>query len=391
MSVTYVLLLSFLGFAIHSQAQTCSPPVAGEHMTLKDNFSGLQTFQNGDKVSFGCDLGYTPGAGSTSITCTAGSWSPLTLKCQKRNCGPADEVANGDIDYSDGTEFGNKIVVTCKTGYTLVGKNTIFCGAQGWLDRMPECEVVVCLRPQPVKDAIFAPIRETYEYGDVVQYTCHKDFTLSGSRSSSCSEDGTFKPASPTCVTVQCKDPDIKNANWAGGSRPPHKYMSTVSFDCITGYTMKGARTQTCGLDSQWSPGLPTCQLVQCQEPKIQNADRVEGSQPPYQYKSTVTFKCISGYTLTGSRTQTCETGGQWSPGLPTCRLHTDSTDAPPGNDGNAKAIGLGVGLTILIGIILTVCGCYFCGVPAIIKDKRRSRRSSPDTVVPKEEAVALA
>ncbi|XP_068453740.1 membrane cofactor protein-like isoform X9 [Clinocottus analis] len=331
MSVTYVLLLSFLGFAIHSQAQTCSPPVAGEHMTLKDNFSGLQTFQNGDKVSFGCDLGYTPGAGSTSITCTAGSWSPLTLKCQKRNCGPADEVANGDIDYSDGTEFGNKIVVTCKTGYTLVGKNTIFCGAQGWLDRMPECEVVVCLRPQPVKDAIFAPIRETYEYGDVVQYTCHKDFTLSGSRSSSCSEDGTFKPASPTCVTVQCKDPDIKNANWAGGSRPPHKYMSTVSFDCITGYTMKGARTQTCGLDSQWSPGLPTCQL------------------------------------------------------------HTDSTDAPPGNDGNAKAIGLGVGLTILIGIILTVCGCYFCGVPAIIKDKRRSRRSSPDTVVPKEEAVALA
>lgn len=50
-------------------------------MDLKDTDITLQTFEDGIKVSFVCNVGYTTAGGSGVITCSAGSWSALTLKC----------------------------------------------------------------------------------------------------------------------------------------------------------------------------------------------------------------------------------------------------------------------------------------------------------------------
>lgn len=40
------------------------------------------TFPDGTKVKFVCDIGYRRAGGTGTITCTAGTWSPLTLTCQ---------------------------------------------------------------------------------------------------------------------------------------------------------------------------------------------------------------------------------------------------------------------------------------------------------------------
>uniref|UniRef100_A0A8C9XT43 Sushi domain-containing protein n=1 Tax=Sander lucioperca TaxID=283035 RepID=A0A8C9XT43_SANLU len=242
--------------------QDCSKSVGGDNMGLKGDYVLLQTFPEGKQITFICSVGYVTAGGSPSITCTAGNWTTLMLKCERYNCGSAGEVENGNIDYPEGTEFGNKLVVTCNTGYNMVPNNVqLFCGAQGWLGRLPICEVVTCDPPPLVVNGVFSPLKESYNYGEVVQYKCQKDYTLSGSSSISCSEHGTFGPA-PTCVRklVQCEDPKIDNAHQVDGSRPPHGYMSTVTYECISGYVMKGGRTLTCGIDGQWSPALPTCQ-----------------------------------------------------------------------------------------------------------------------------------
>lgn len=231
-------------------------------MSLKGNNSLSTSFPDGSKVSFDCTVGYVSAGGSPTITCSAGSWSTVRLKCQRRNCGSAGEVANGQIEYLEGTEFGDKLVVTCNVGHVLVGKGEMFCGAQGWMGRLPHCEVATCKSPPTVVNGTFEPNKESYIYGEVVRYSCRKDDTLSGSASLACSEDGIFTPAPPTCVMVQCKDPVIKNAEWVEGSRPPHRYMSTVTYQCRSGYTMIGERTQTCGIDGKWLPGLPECQQI---------------------------------------------------------------------------------------------------------------------------------
>lgn len=60
-------------------------------------------------------------------------------------------------------------------------------------------------------------------------------------------------------VGVECPEPDIKNAKWKDGSRPPYKYNNFVTYECERGFTLQGKATITCGINSQWSPGLPQC------------------------------------------------------------------------------------------------------------------------------------
>ncbi|XP_054465447.1 C4b-binding protein alpha chain-like isoform X2 [Anoplopoma fimbria] len=347
MVVTFFLLLSSLGLAI--QAQNCPVPVGGPHMTLKGEDILLQTFPDGTQVSFACDVGYVSAGGSPIITCTAGSWSTVRLTCEKSNCGPAGEVLNGNVDYPEGTEFGAQLVVTCNPGHKLVGSSKILCGAQGWMDRLPECEVVTCDKPVPVVAGSFSPSKEVYEYREVIQYTCEKDYTLNGSKSASCSENGMFKPAPPKCIKVQCEDPTIAFSEFVQGSRPPHGYLATVTYRCISGYTMDGKASLTCGIDGRWLPGLPTCLRI------------------PTTTKSTTTKSTTTKSTTTKSTTTSSST---------TKETIVNPGTTPPGNTGNGRAIGLGVGLSVLIVSVLTICGCYFCGVPAMIKEKRRKRHN---------------
>ena len=65
-------------------------------------------------------------------------------------------------------------------------------------------------------------------------------------------------------AVVNCKDPVVQSGNWVSGSRPPHKHLASVTFECNTGYYMVGQRTQTCDISSEWSPGLPTCKCKLC-------------------------------------------------------------------------------------------------------------------------------
>ena len=60
---------------------------------------------------------------------------------------------------------------------------------------------MTCDEAPQVKDATFTPYKDTYNYGEVVQYSCQSGLTLNGSASIECSDDGTFKPDPPTCIS----------------------------------------------------------------------------------------------------------------------------------------------------------------------------------------------
>ena len=60
--------------------------------------------------------------------------------------------------------------------------------------------VVTCAPPTKVDNGSFSPDKESYNYGEVVEYSCQTGFKVSEPKSISCSDDGTFKPATPTCT-----------------------------------------------------------------------------------------------------------------------------------------------------------------------------------------------
>ena len=58
---------------------------------------------------------------------------------------------------------------------------------------------------------------------------------------------------------VTCPDPVVENAYFIERSMPPFKYRSYVTFECLHGYKMDGSKSLTCQIDSVWSKSFPTC------------------------------------------------------------------------------------------------------------------------------------
>ncbi|KAM4570642.1 C4b-binding protein alpha chain-like [Fundulus diaphanus] len=300
--------------------QQCSKPSGGPNMDLKPAYILNTTFEDGATVAFSCSPGYTPAGGSTRITCTAGQWSAVLLRCERKTCGALTEVTNGEVIYTDGNEFGDTARVQCKAGYFPVGGSPVLrCDVEGWTGRLQTCEVLQCVTPGRIVNGAFSPEKDSYEYREVVRYSCNKDLVLNGSRELTCSEDGNFSPAPPTCVWVECKDPVIENGQYESGSRPPHRHQAVVTYSCKTGYKMEGPSTVTCNLTSQWFPSLPKCNMVKCATP----GGIVNGTFSPvkdsYDYRDVVQYSCSKDLVLKGSRELTCSEDGNFSPAPPTC------------------------------------------------------------------------
>ncbi|XP_045062980.1 complement receptor type 1 isoform X5 [Coregonus clupeaformis] len=290
------------------RAQSCTKPIGGPNMVLSDALITHETFVDRAKVTFDCAIGYVRAGGSRSVTCTAGVWSEVKLICERKSCGSPGEVMNGDFDLSEGILFGDKVVATCNTGYMLVGSGVRNCMDGGWDGRVPLCEVVKCGKPPTIfNGGPVVPPEETYNYGSVVQYGCEKDYTLVGTKSITCLENGEFQPAPPECKMVSCPPPVIENA-----------VLSFVTYKCNAGYEMEGQASLTCEIEG-WSAPFPTCKVVSCPPPVVENAVRIEG-RPPYTYKSFVTYKCNAGYEMEGQASLTCEIEG-WSAPFPTCKV----------------------------------------------------------------------
>uniref|UniRef100_A0A3Q3JJR0 Sushi domain-containing protein n=1 Tax=Monopterus albus TaxID=43700 RepID=A0A3Q3JJR0_MONAL len=222
-------------------AQDCSRPVPGPNMDLKGNDINLNTFPSGTTVSFACNVGYTSKGGSPSITCTNGNWSAVKLECERLFCGIC-------------LKLNNFFFPPPFIRYIPVGGTNVICMDGGWSGRLPDCEVVTCAKPPAIENGDYSPKEDVYSYREVVMYSCQAGYTLGGSRSRTCSEDGSFKPEAPTCY-----EPRVANGRWMSGARPPYTEKSTVTLECNPGYIMRGTSTQTCE-NGSWAPGLPICE-----------------------------------------------------------------------------------------------------------------------------------
>nr|XP_061825735.1 membrane cofactor protein-like [Nerophis lumbriciformis] len=338
MDILLFLRLSLFGLATIAQAQSCSKPPQGANMYLTDTDILTGTFPDGGTATFACNVGYTPTGGSLTITCTAGTWSQVTLICKRKTCGSLGDVPNGNVDYSQGNEFGDTISVSCNTGYILVGKQSFICGDKGWEGgRLPFCVVVVCEPPPPLAKGSFSPELESYKYGQVLQYSCEKDYTLNGSKIRECSDNKKFKPDPPNCVKVNCIEPIVEKAEWV--AQPPYGYNAMLTFQCLAGYTMIGSASITCGINSSWSPPPPSCL--------------------PKQTTTTPSDKKTPSSPITPTPS---------SPITPT----------PKGNDGNSLWMPLGVALIVIIVLTVVIAACYHFRGAFINKENKLGKPADP-------------
>ncbi|KFP73725.1 Complement receptor type 2, partial [Acanthisitta chloris] len=173
-------------------------------------------------------------------------------------CAPPPGIANGEHSgmNQDVYVYGDTVTYHCHTvrggeiPLSLVGDASIFCtttdGVNGvWSSPAPQCKVVVCEYPR-VDHGKLLTRSSDYTYGVTVLFSCNFRFTMQGSETSMCKEDGSWDPPPPTCQRTCGPAPGISNGQHSGLGVKNFPYGANVTYTCLEGLSLIGNKSIYC-------------------------------------------------------------------------------------------------------------------------------------------------
>ncbi|GAB0200058.1 C4b-binding protein alpha chain-like [Grus japonensis] len=296
-------------------------------------------FSFGSAVTFTCNTGYRL-VGNSQIQCVLKNgvvtWDRDIPICEPIPCSPPPEIANGEHSEADKElfEYGASVTYRCntvkrgETPFSLVGDASIFCTTTDningvWNKPAPECKVVNCEHPSVDNGKLLSRYRSEYTYGDSVMFDCNFRYTMNGSDTSMCKENGSWDPPLPLCQLSSCDNPpDVPNAmtvKLAGNLFPVD---SVVTYECSKGHQFSfGENTWhiKCLPDFTWSETPRACEKPRCPKPDTTHGKEVYKTKNDYTVGTQVRLACDSGYVLRGHELTECQADVSWAPPLPFC------------------------------------------------------------------------
>ncbi|XP_053577440.1 beta-2-glycoprotein 1 [Bombina bombina] len=219
-------------------------------------------------------------------------------------------------------EMGDFVVYSCLPGYVSQGSIQAFCLSAGiWNHATLTCRRKRCGFPGPLENG---KINQTeINFQSWVTYSCNKGYVLHGANQSMCTDRGTWTGQLPTCGPITCSIPPVPENGKIASDFPKvqniSSYLDLVKYECLPRYVMFGNDTATCTASGNWSD-LPECRDVKCNRPtEIENGFISFSPARKYDLGESVTYGCKPTYVLDGLRTSICEKDGEWTP-KPTCR-----------------------------------------------------------------------
>ncbi|XP_022064992.1 complement receptor type 1-like isoform X2 [Acanthochromis polyacanthus] len=322
----------------------CSSPLEYPNIRLSSRYSSRNKFSSGEKVYYNCAEDFTPSTGSRAAECKGGTWTRLTLKCEKKTCGYANDLLHGQLHYEGNSYIGEKVYATCNEGYTLKGPKYMICQVSGWIGEFPTCEEgeTTCSTPAVTNSVERAVVVSEYRVGETVSFTCQQGFSLDGAQQIKCGSDGQWQPEPPKCLLSLEKTPSAGNET--GGCGVPQnvqnsnanladKYITMTSFPsgdkvyytCDVGYTpVGGSKVRFCR-NGKWTPLRLKCERKSCG-----SAGEIENGRFVYsgaEFGDTATAICDEGYILVGQARRNCMSNG-WDGRIPVCEAV--DCDVPP-------------------------------------------------------------
>ena len=242
-------------------------------------------------------------------------------------CPPLTPPLDGDITSGNHTyTFGEHAVFSCIRGYQLTSSVTVHCLATGqWNSSEPECNIVLC---PALSSPAYGELNGTlFTYESIAQFSCNDGYNLNGSSTLECQDTGDWSDLSPLCLPVDC-GPLQHPPNGRVHVNSSTKFMSNATFSCLPGYDLQGNAIATCQADGQWSSSTPACRPVDCSHPGTPQDGTVDGVA--FTFSNIVTFRCNSGYSLSGALYLRCDESGRWNGSVPVCNpVNCSSLSAP--------------------------------------------------------------
>ena len=277
----------------------------------------IEGFKFGQNLFYECDVGYSL-VGTFLRTCMEnGSWSGKEPFCSPRICPEPQEVENGRLEPITSLEYGSIATYTCIDGFQILGGFERVCGHLGtWSGQPPLCVNTsqTCLVPQLINSGYVA-FDGNLEVGSQAWYDCNNEFNLIGPKERTCLSNGKWTGEEPMCAPRNCQAvQSILHGTVIGLE---FSLESSLQFSCDQGYKLVGEESITCTSEGNWSNPPPVCIPILCLKPTVVSNGIVRGSAR--RYADSISYECLSGYTLLGPKIRRCESDGVWSGTEPFC------------------------------------------------------------------------
>eukprot|EP00794_Sanderia_malayensis_P018983 gene18983-20890_t len=220
--------------------------------------------------------------------------------------------------------YPNYMTTTCHKGYIrTIGPSTIQCMKNGnWSGPVARCEIVNCGDPGMVSHAA-RNVTNGFGFQSVVTYSCLTGyFKSSGTLNRKCIANEThayWTGSLPMCQRKDCGNQTIPFGKFV--------YMNgtlfgdKIIYGCKQGYNYTGSKESLCQGNGQWSARLGSCRPEACPDPGTPRNGKRLGV---LFFGNTVTYSCISGFSLRGDSNRTCralnDTHKMWTGTLPECK-----------------------------------------------------------------------
>ncbi|KAM4726246.1 complement factor B-like [Anableps anableps] len=168
-------------------------------------------------------------------------------------------------------------------------------------------------------------LSKNLERGSLLIYRCNDGYYPYPATTRICQPNGSWKPAPKRflpqrCKRVECPDPNVlENGNV---SPPQERYFvdNETSYDCYSGYTMRGSSKRICLPNGKWSGSTPICSRDSgdvCADPGIPPGASRTGNM--FGIDDKVKYTCNGNMFLVGSSERVCQENGQWTGTEPAC------------------------------------------------------------------------
>ncbi|XP_067257599.1 sushi, von Willebrand factor type A, EGF and pentraxin domain-containing protein 1 isoform X2 [Chanodichthys erythropterus] len=306
---------------------SCEPVSCGVPPLIPNAETAGVVLTYGSKAQYRCKEGFELATKTDSITCESdGTWSKHGVRCRLSPCSLPANLTNVVVTGKQLTPVGGVVTISCIPGYYLEGPGLSECAASGkWSPSFSSksCVPVICEKPLPIPNGLVEG--KSYNYGDIISYTCLPGFELQGDSVQICQGDKTWSGTQAVCAVSCGPPPVVPNAVTLSSGQT---YQSIVSYMCHSGMRLVGSQNLTCQADGTWSLPTPACEVLGGCE---RITDLLNGKVHEHNLSSgrALEFHCDKGYTLQGESLIMCVGNGSWSSPFPVCI--PKSCPPPPG------------------------------------------------------------
>ncbi|XP_069736406.1 sushi domain-containing protein 1 isoform X2 [Phaenicophaeus curvirostris] len=203
----------------------------------------------------------------------------------------------------------------CNDGYKLeTGEHSFNPGGN-----TVSCKEIGCGSPPEMKHGYIVGNYSLLP-GSAVHYECEEGFYSDKGKSSYCTANETWEPATLSCKGVDCGvPPSVLNAY--PESVTGTTYGSEVTYNCVHGYVIaSGNQTAVCSAKGQWDGADLVCKEIDCGKPLlIPHAEMIWDNTTTLQ--SRVYYQCKGGYYFNGEKNfSECTINQSWENIKYTCK-----------------------------------------------------------------------